>query len=160
MICKFFTASLFFLLTFLGFVQAQEAILSGGGDATGSGGTVNYSIGQVAYTTVSGANNSVAEGVQQPYEISTILGIDQNQISLTASVYPNPTTGKLSLNVQSEDLTKFRLQLYDVQGKLLKSQELTESLTSIDLDQYPTATYILNILDGQALIKSFKIINN
>jgi hypothetical protein len=39
-----------------------------GGEATGSGGSVSYSVGQVVYTTNTGINGSVAQGVQQPYE--------------------------------------------------------------------------------------------
>jgi len=55
-------------LTFPG-LQAQEAIPASGGNVTGSGGTVSYSIGQVFYLMNSGATGSVLQGVQQPHEI-------------------------------------------------------------------------------------------
>jgi TRAP-type uncharacterized transport system substrate-binding protein len=42
-----------------GIAQAQENANTSGGVATGSGGTVAYSIGQVAYTTNTGSNGSV-----------------------------------------------------------------------------------------------------
>ena len=51
-------------------IMAQQAINASGANATGSGGSVSYSVGQVLYTTNSGSNGSSAQGVQQPYEIS------------------------------------------------------------------------------------------
>ena len=58
-----------FLLLGLGGLQAQESPTAAGGEATGSGGTASYSIGQVVYTTNTGTNGSVAQGVQQPFVI-------------------------------------------------------------------------------------------
>ncbi|MCB0409870.1 MAG: hypothetical protein KDD29_06595, partial [Flavobacteriales bacterium] len=51
-------------------VFAQENTVSSGGDALGVGGSASYSVGQVVYTTHTGVNGSIAQGVQQPYEIS------------------------------------------------------------------------------------------
>ncbi len=56
-----------FLLLGLGGLQAQENTIATGGEATGAGRTASYSVGQVVYTTATGANGSVAQGVQQPY---------------------------------------------------------------------------------------------
>lgn len=68
---------------------AQEKIIATGGDASGSGGSVSYSVGQVTYQTHIGTNGSVSEGVQQPYEISIITGIDEAEgINLTVLAYP------------------------------------------------------------------------
>jgi hypothetical protein len=75
--------------------QAQQATTATGGNTSGSGGTVAYSVGQIVYTTNTGTNGSVAQGVQQPYEISIVLGIDNHSINLGLSAYPNPTTNYL-----------------------------------------------------------------
>ena len=55
--------------SFTTFVIAQEAPTTSGGDATGSGGSVAFSIGQVVYVTNTGSTGTEAEGVQQPYEV-------------------------------------------------------------------------------------------
>jgi hypothetical protein len=44
-------------------IRAQNAIPASGGNATGSGGSVSYTFGQVVYTTKSGTGGSVAQGV-------------------------------------------------------------------------------------------------
>src|SRR5688572_14704694 len=78
------------------FVQAQESVNSAGGDATGSGGTVAYSIGQVVYTTNTGTSGEVAQGVQHAYEIYT-FGINQTELNISLTVFPNPTANNLTL---------------------------------------------------------------
>jgi zinc transporter ZupT len=53
-------------------LQAQETIPATGGNVVGSGGSVSHTVGQLLYNTVSGTNGTVAQGVQQPYEISVV----------------------------------------------------------------------------------------
>lgn len=53
--------------------MAQQALVYG--NATGTGGTSSYSIGQVVYASATGTNDSVNQGMQQPFEIF-ILGND------------------------------------------------------------------------------------
>ena len=52
------------LILFIGFnkIQAQQAALASGGNATGSGGRAGYSIGQIDYITATGSNGSVSQG--------------------------------------------------------------------------------------------------
>ncbi|WP_159476557.1 T9SS type A sorting domain-containing protein [Dyadobacter sp. 3J3] len=47
---------------------AQQANVSSGGNATGSGGSVSYSLGQIFYTSVAVSNGKVSQGVQQPFD--------------------------------------------------------------------------------------------
>ena len=81
------------LLLGIGFnqVYAQQATTASGGDASGSGGSVVYSVGQIVYTTNTGTTGSVLQGVQQPYETS-ISGLNETGINLNLSAYPNPPT--------------------------------------------------------------------
>ena len=64
---KFKTAVLLLLGTMLRPVLAQEAVITVGGDASSSDGTVAYSIGQIVYTTIIGTNGSVAQGVSKGF---------------------------------------------------------------------------------------------
>lgn len=150
--------SILFLLIGLGGLQAQEAIPATSGEATGTGGSVSYSVGQLVYTTNTGTNGSVAQGVQQPYEISTAAGIDVKNINLEHSVYPNPATDYLTLKVEEVELSTLKFQLFDMQGKLIKSSKLTSNITTIKLENLPASTYLLKVSDNQKLVKTFKII--
>jgi hypothetical protein len=153
------------LISFIGItttgILAQDAILTSGGRASGNGGTVNYTVGQIAYSTNSGTNGSVVEGIQQPYEISVISGIEHSEINLaTISANPNPVVEYLNLNIteNSIDSGKYMVSLYDVNGKLLQTQKITIAETKIEMSQYKAGTYFLRVLSGDQLIKNFKII--
>ncbi len=67
MISKQLLLTLFILCYPVYSISAQEVISASGGNATGSGGSVSYSVGQLFFMTHTGADGSVAEGVQQPY---------------------------------------------------------------------------------------------
>ena len=150
--------SVAFLLLGLGGLHAQESPTSTGGEATGTGGTASYSIGQVVYTTNTGTNGSVAQGVQQAFEISTTLGINETSINLELSVYPNPTTNYLTLKV--EKLENLTYQLIDLQGKIITNKKVTAKTSTIKMEDLPKAIYFLNVTKNNQLVKTFKIIKN
>ena len=140
--------------------QAQQATTATGGDAMGSGGTVAYSVGQVVYTTNTGALGTVSQGVQQPFEIQVVLGMEQLAIDLHMMAYPNPTSNVLNLSVGNRDTWDLSYQLFDVAGKLLTESKIDTKETSIFMADYPQANYFLDVIQGNKKIKTFKIIKN
>jgi hypothetical protein len=148
-----------FILMF-GCLQAQQAVLTTGGDASGSGGTVNFSVGQIAYITVFGGQVSVSQGVQQPYEFST-LGVDNYAgISLSMIVFPNPIIDFVILKVELPLVNTLKYQLIDFSGKQLKQDKIVNEETEIIMKGLPSATYLLKISDETSVLKTFKIIKN
>ncbi|HOG19340.1 MAG TPA: T9SS type A sorting domain-containing protein [Salinivirgaceae bacterium] len=139
-------------------LQAQTSINATGGDASGSGGAVSYSIGQVVYTISTGTTGSVAHGVQQPYEISVETGIEVTEINLSVIAYPNPTSNYLQLSVENVNLKDLSYQLYNINGKLLQTNELASTETQIDISSYAAATYFVKVIQGNNELKTFKII--
>ena len=161
---KSFVAAMAFLTCAISFstATAQEAIPATGGNAIGSGGSISYSVGQVVYTTnTSTANGSVAQGVQQPFEISVVTAIEMaKEINLSVSAYPNPTTDFLILKIEGDVKTQYIASLFDITGKLLQSQKITSNQTNIVMSNLVPATYFVKITDGSKEVKTFKIIKN
>ena len=141
-------------------LQAQETVPATGGDATGAGGSSSYTVGQVVYTTNTGTNGSVAQGVQQHYEISIVIGIEQLDAIVEMSVFPNPTTYNLNLKIVSEKLENLSYQIYNLQTKLIESKKVTSNNTSIDMGYLPKATYFLTLMSNNQTVKTFRIIKN
>jgi hypothetical protein len=142
-------------------LQAQESVNATDGDASGSGGSASYSVGQVVYTTHSGTSGSVAEGVQQPYEISVVTAIEEAKvINLSVSAYPNPTTDYLELKVESEKLKDVSFQLFNINGKLLQNEKIIGNQTNIVMSNLVPATYFVKVIQGSKVVKTFKIIKN
>ena len=139
--------------------SAQQVVSSAGGEATGSGGTVSYSVGQIFYSTHTGTVGSVAEGVQQPYEISVVTSIIEAEgIDLVISAFPNPVTDHLILRVDKYDPQNLSFQLFDISGKMVQIGKVVEYETIIDMRGHTRAVYILKILDKESEIKTFRIV--
>ena len=142
-------------------LQAQTSVNATGGDALGSGGSASYSVGQVVYTTNTGTNGSVAQGVQQAFEISVVTGLEEAKgINLSVSAYPNPTTDYLTLEVKDVELLNLHFQMYDMNGKLLQNEKITGNQTSIVMSNLVPATYFVKVIQGNKEVKTFKIIKN
>ena len=147
-----------FILAFAG-LQAQDVITATGGYATGSSGSVSYSVGQVFYQTKTGSKGKMYEGVQQPYTISVVqTTTEAKEINLSILVYPNPATDILNLVVDNYDGENMSYQVSDIQGKMLQKVRITGSKTNINMRQFSPSTYIVNLMKDNHLIKSFKII--
>lgn len=154
-------SSLFLFCLSLPAAYAQETVSATGGEASGSGGSASYTIGQVNYTTISDSNFSIAQGVQQAYEISVTSGIDENfGIQLSLSVYPNPTFDFLTLKVDNFDNAELSYVLFDLNGKILRDEKMSQSETQISMLDHPAGNYFLKVVNGNTEVKTFKIIKN
>ena len=155
------TIILFFGITGL---HAQESLPASGGMAYGYGGSVSYSVGQVVYTVNSEITGSVAQGVQQPYEILAESGSDQTiGISLQCSVYPNPVEKILTLQIQYYIDENVTYSLYDAASQLLVTEVVNNKKTLISMNNLPPTTYYLVVeqkkqKNSPHVSKTFKII--
>jgi len=147
-------------------ILAQHAVPASGGNASGSGGTASYSLGQVVYKTYTLTNSSVAQGVQQPFEISLTTGIENSsKINLSCTAYPNPATSHLTLKTENSEKENLSYQLYDVSGRLLENKKIETNETTIHMEQRPATTYFLKVVQTKRAsspteIKTFKIVKN
>jgi hypothetical protein len=140
-------------------LDAQETVPVTGGNATGSGGTANYTVGQIVYTTNSGTNGTSFQGVQQPFEISVVTGIEEAEnISLEFAVYPNPATDFIILKTGTYDAVNLRFQLYDNNGGILLDKKVEETETTITMSNLVPSIYFLKVSDKKEVVRTFKII--
>ena len=141
-------------------INAQEATVSSGGNASGAGGSVSYSVGQVVYTTNTGTTASVAQGVQQPYEISSNGIIEIMGMNIQFVAYPNPTMDNITLMVENPMGGNYSYLLIDLNGKALSKAIINDKETKIDMSNLADATYFLTIMNDKKELKTFKIIKN
>lgn len=143
-------------------VWGQSAVVPAGGTAYGNGGSISYTVGQIADQRAEGNDKYIIEGVQQPFEIQ-VVGIDKYPaVTLEAIVYPNPTSNKVMLSIRKFDIPSYGLtaQLYDFNGKLIQTLIIKDLDTEIDFSTYAASTYQLRLLNQKVLIKTFKVVKN
>ena len=142
-------------------VNAQSGANAAGINATGSGGKVSASIGQVFTNTNSSGSNYAVEGVQQPYEISVITSNEEiSELTEQITVYPNPFIDAVNIKFGKGHGSNNSYVLMDMNSKPVKQGMIDADETVIDGAFLAKGTYILSILDQNTLAKSFKIIKN
>lgn len=141
--------------------NAQYAITSGGNSTDNSSGKISYTVGQIGFETTKNSNGSIAAGVQQPYEITTVLSnTDFSELNINLMAYPNPTQDELILKIENNNEKKLKYQIIDINGRLLIETKLIENETSIQVGNFIKATYFLKITQDNKEVKTFKIIKN
>jgi hypothetical protein len=139
---------------------AQESVNAAGGDASGSGGSVAYSIGQVIYTTNTDSSGTISQGVQQAYEIY-LLGISETPMNPLLSIFPNPTADYLTLQISDYKAERLSYQLVNLEEKVLLEGQVTGEKTKINTAQLPSSTYLIHITNQvNKQLQSYKIIKH
>ena len=149
--------TLIFLIS-LQLSYGQEIVPSTGGNATGTGGTSSFTVGQVFYTSNASSTGSVSQGVQQAFEIQTLSNPGLLTVQLTAVTYPNPTTDYVVLKITDTALENLQYSLFDLNGKTIVSKKITTSSTEINMRNFSIGMYLLKLTKKNQPIKTFKII--
>ena len=139
---------------------AQKTVTSSGDDATGSGGSCSYTIGQIDYTTYTAGSGSSALGVQHAYELFALSSSDLVASNLKLIAFPNPTVDGITLQIDNLENQKLTFILFDMNGTLLQSNQIIGKTTTIKTQQLKSSTYILTVLENNTVIKKFKLIKN
>lgn len=139
-------------------LHAQKGTLSSGGDASGSAGSVSYSVGQIDYLAPESPNGKVNQGLQVPYEVFVETGLEETGIGINVDVFPNPTKHSVFLRVDDWQNGTFSYELFDLQGKLLRTEQIIEEKTLLSLEDYSASVYMLLVKQDQKSVKTFRII--
>jgi len=156
---KLISYFLLFVLFFSNNFFSQQAIVPSGGDHSGSGGSMSFSLGQSSYTTNNAASGeSNAEGVQHAYEIYAYSTVNELNSSVNINISPNPTPD--ILNIHINDFKSYSYSLHEWNGKVLISDKLINENTNLNLQKLARSTYLLKVFNENQFVKSFKIIKN
>ena len=134
--------------------QGQTSVATAGGDA----GTLSFTVGQPFVAPTESATGSLTPGVQQAYVITVVDGIELTQISLEATIYPNPVADRLNLRVDNLESAALRYTLTDANGRTIAAAGITDALTDIDVANLVQGVYFLRVDDDKSPLKTFKIL--
>ncbi|MCL2074818.1 MAG: T9SS type A sorting domain-containing protein [Marinilabiliaceae bacterium] len=145
-------------LLLINYSAAQTSINAAGGDFISEDATLSYSIGQIFYET-----DILNEGVQLPYNILEMVGIDEvENIFLNILAYPNPTQDFLELRIETDgfDFQNVFYQISDNNGRLLISDKIQDFQTVISMEKFPKGVYLLKVKTKDNVLKTFKVVKN
>ncbi len=104
---------------------------------------------QVTLTATDAAGN-FDEATETVTVIDSTLGIDDQEISATFKIYPNPTSDELRIDA-SQQLE--RIELFSIMGKRIL--RINENVDTIDLSKYQSGFYLIKLkdVDGNTAVK-------
>ncbi|SFA72941.1 Por secretion system C-terminal sorting domain-containing protein [Flavobacterium swingsii] len=85
---------------------------------------------------------------------SPFLSTDNYDFSSKLSVYPNPSSDVFSINSD----TRGEIVVYDLIGKIIKSETIDLGITKLDLSNYPRGIYLMKITNDSNQTKTMKLI--
>ena len=168
-----FTSIIVFMKTFYSFVLpillflcmhtadmlAQQSFVVSGADAKTGFGSVSVSVGQIITISDSARRGSISHGVQLPFEILHLpVGVN-NDISnnIKAEAYPNPTFDFLKISIP-DDYMQHIVRIADMNGSILFTQEFIGKELLLPMNRYASGMYIIDILENDSILSSFRII--
>lgn len=122
----------------------------------GWGGTQN---GYFAITSCSSygfnSNHAVIVGIRGP-ELPDV-SVTEQETNSNIVVYPNPTSGKVQFATESE-LLNSEVKVFDINGKYLFTKKIDSKNMEIDLTAFASGMYYLNIVTGNQVVKTCKVV--
>lgn len=146
---------LLFVLLFVRTIEAQNlsptVVNSAGGVIQNNFHILEWSLGELAVSTLTSSNNLLTQGFLQPNV--TIVGTEDLFDESRLAVFPNPVSNWLNLQTDIPDIKT--IQIHDVLGKLVLQREFQPLL---DIYQLESGTFIISLLNKQnQFLHSLKI---
>jgi hypothetical protein len=154
------------LIGTLSFAQslAPQAVNTAGVKFTQANGSLNFTVGELVVKNQTDANgNTLGSGFTNAATGSTtVLSVNTpDKDVLNVSVYPNPTTDLLTVDVAATTLSQLVVEITDLQGKTLSSSQYAGISNKIGINTaaYAVGTYLLLLKNESGkLLGNYKII--
>lgn len=106
-----------------------------------------------SFRVVITGNSACNDVVSDTAEATVTLGTDRFGVNIL-SIYPNPSTGIFNISAQEE----VSLTVYDLVGKLIKTQQSNVGTSTIDISNYASGMYLLKATNKAGITATYKIV--
>ena len=112
-------------------------------------------IAWIAYDINSYINNLYMTDITALPDIS--LSIKKNELNTNLSIYPNPASNNLTINLQQLKVSENTLvSIFDIQGKLLLQQTVVQQQTEFNISKFAKGIYVVKVCnDKERYISKF-----
>ena len=150
----------YFFITRLNFTIAQSTLATSANDVTSEEGSLSYSVGQLVFSTIDGLNFSILEGVQQPYEITTISSADDLMYDREIDIYPNPVSANLIIESKLDLESEQSYKLIGIDGRVYLSGRIKSTSQVVPMSKFLPGAYFLIISESNKYPIQFKIVKH
>ncbi len=119
--------------------------------------SLSWTLGECVIDTYTGSSNILTQGFQQSSYLINSLEENLNS-EHSIFIYPNPTSGLITIYQESKDTKQLQVDLLDINCKLLYS-EMFQNDIQLNLSRYTNSQYFIRVKDtNKNSIKTFKLI--
>lgn len=80
------------------------------------------------------------------FKLEEVVSVEENT-GMEMNIYPNPVVNQVNVNV--EDYQNATLEIYNLLGEVVKSEELSSNRTSINVSGLTNGTYLVRVMNGE-----------
>jgi hypothetical protein len=113
--------------------------------------SLRYAIGDKDYWDRNPADQyNYGGGLSDPIQISITSGVGVAELLSKAnvSIYPNPTAGKLHVNLTGYKAEVITMNIFNSGGKVVMTEEIVRSSNEFNLSELPKGVYIVELRSG------------
>ena len=152
--------NIFAMLLYSGICTSQQVISAAGGSGTGTNVQLSWTVGEPVIETFTGSSAILTQGFHQSKLLVTALD-PMVFPGLILTVFPNPVSSSLQLDVKGDVRTNLSFQIFDINGKLVLNRKLESLPGLINMESYVSGTYLLKVYQEEGEpVKTFKIVKN
>ncbi|MGL2963304.1 T9SS type A sorting domain-containing protein [Flavobacterium sp. RSB2_4_14] len=116
------------------------------GFADGTGATAKFDLPASVATDAAGNVYIADKNNHKIRKITQQLGVDQNEINSKITMYPNPVTNVLTLQLENGCVLD-KISITDLSGKIIIT--LTQNITAVNVENLSQGIYILEVYSGE-----------
>jgi hypothetical protein len=135
---------------------SKQVIAPLGGTISNGNNQLSYTAGEIVIGSMTAEDGSfqLGNGYYPSLDLS-VLSIESPTTNLLVKVYPNPT--KELIFITHPISNSFKVFISDLTGKVLFQKQVGKQ-EPINIERYPTGTYLINVTTEDKKTNSYKII--
>ena len=120
---------------------SPQVVASAGRNLSGASGGMDFTIGEVATSTLTAGSDVLTQGFNQPNIV--IVAIEEFTDVYTISLYPNPTDQFVNVVTNSDD--ELQVHVYNALGQLVIDSEVFTNKLTLDIHAISNGVYQMHI---------------
>lgn len=136
----------------------QQAVVSGGEYHKKDAGSISWSLGETAVSTLAEGEYIITQGFQQSK--LRVTAIDEElYVTISITAYPNPTSSNLFIAVDGE-IANLKYEVYNVNGFNIAGNIFDSNPQEIVFAHFNSGVYLIRVQLNNQTIKTFRVVKN